>query len=237
VAVAGGRGSLDPSLFPQAGAARSADGARHELDPALFGPRQERAMVFEAPPAPIDLQNAKDCTDYDMEQSLSLVARVANAKFRSLRDCFGHWRGPCDRMTWEDIYRGMVTDGKVELSPEILERAVADYGSDLTVASFTRLISDGARLNVPEPVREAPPPPTDRDVLLNKISAGLKGKPWEPVLKSSKNALDLARNMKKLGINMKSDELRAAFEALGIKGICNEIKQRQAPPKKRGSKV
>jgi hypothetical protein len=234
----GGRAHLDPSIFTDPNAhGKATDGARHDLDPSIFGQKQERTRIFEAPPAPIDLASAKDCTDYNTEQSISLVARIANAKFRSLRDCFGHWRGPTDRLTWEDVYRGMVTDGKVELSPDVLESMVGEYGGELTVASFTRLVSDGARLNAPEPVREAPRPLTDRDVLLNKISTSLKGKPWEAVIKPSKNSLDLVRNLKKLGVNMKSDELRATFEVLGIKGICDEIKQRQAPPKKRGSKV
>jgi hypothetical protein len=231
------RNSLDPTIFgekPSSGHGPKSDGGRKDLDPSIFGAKPPPTVVREAPAATLDLTSARDCTDYNTEQSMSLIARVANSKFRSLRDCFGSWRTAGDRLSWEDIYRGMVTYAKVELKPEVLEAIAQEYGGDMTVGGFTRLVSDGARLNAPEPVREAPPPLTERDVLLNKIATGLKGKPWEPAIKASKNALDLARNLKRLGCDMKSDELRAMFEGLGMKRICDEIRQRQAPPKKRG---
>jgi hypothetical protein len=230
------RKNLDTTIFGEGPSQlpKISDGGRHDLDPSIFGPRPTKTAVSAAPSAPLDLAGARDCTDYNQEQTLSLIARVANDKYRSLRDCFGSWRGTADRMSWEDIYRAMVTYGKVELRPEVLEAIGQEYGGEITVAGFTRLVSEGARLNTPEPVREAPAPLTDRDLLLNKIAVGLKGKPWEPALKGSKNALDLARNLKKLGVDMKSDELRSAFEDLGMKRFCDEIKQRQTPPKRRG---
>jgi len=228
---------LDPNLFgekPTQVQPQKSEGGRANLDPAIFGSKPQQTAVAEAPAAPIDLANARDCTDYTNEQAISLIARIANSKFRSLRDCFGQWRTSADRLSWEDIYRGMVTHARVELRPEVLQAIAQEYGGDLTIGGFTRLVSDGARLNAPEPVREAPAPLTPRDVLLNRIAAALKGKPWEAPIKVSKNALDLARNLKKLGCDMKSDELRAMFEELGMKRICDEIKQRQAPPRKRG---
>lgn len=263
----GGRGSLDPSIFgesssqrqqkPQSGGRKELDDsifgevspkrqqneqqnvshARNNLDPAIFGEKAERANIPEQPSIPLDLSNAKDCTDYDPDQTITLISKIANSKFKTVRDCFGTWRGQRDRLTWDDIYRGMVNDAKIEVSPEVVEALVDQYGGELTMSSFTRLVSDGARLNAPEPVREAPAPLTERDILLNKIAAGLKGKPaWEVSIKNSKNALDLVRNLKKFGINLKSEELRGPFEELGMKKIIDEIKQRQAPPKKRGAK-
>ncbi|OHT13572.1 hypothetical protein TRFO_03328 [Tritrichomonas foetus] len=262
----GGRGALDPSIFGESspshltqqqqqhtGARRELDesifgekspkkttpqsNARKELDPSIFGEKAEKQAPIEQPTAPIDLSNARDCTDYNEDQTISLIARFANSKFRSLRDCFGTWRGNSDRLTWDDIYRGMVNDAKIEVSPEVVEALVNEYGGELTMSSFTRFISAGARINEPEPVREAPPPLTERDILLNKIATGLKGKPsWEISIKNSKNSLDLVRNLKKFGINMKSEELRSTFEELGMKKIVDEIKHRQAPPKKRGAK-
>jgi hypothetical protein len=233
----GARFNLDPSIFGEHPAksefSRTETGARMQLDPAIFGQKPERTQVTAPPAAELDLSKAKDCTDYNQDQTLSLVARLASSKFRSMRDCFGSWRTTNDRLSWEDIYRGMVNDGKVEVSPEVLEVIVQDYGGELTVGGLTRMVSDGVRLNAPEPVREAPAALTERDILLNKVAKGLKGKEWEPVVKGSKNALDLTRNLKKFGVEMKSDELRATFEQLGIKKICDEIKARQAPPKKR----
>lgn len=265
--TAGGRGSLDPSIFGEStttnnnqqtqNARKELDEsifgelspnkkpqqtqqqnhARNNLDPAIFGEKVERASIPEQPSIPIDLSNSKDCTDYNPDQTISLIARIANTKFKSIRDCFGSWRGAHDRLSWDDIYRGMVNDAKLEVSPEVIESLVEQYGGELTMSSFTRFVSDGARLNEPEPVREAPPPLTERDVLLNKIATGLKGKTnWELQIKNSKNALDLVRNLKKFGIALKSEELRGTFEELGMKKIVDEIKKRQAPPKKRGAK-
>ena len=230
------RHGLDPSIFGErtsTAQAESRGGARAQLDPSIFGEKPVEAKVQAAPAAKIDLENAKDCTDYNADQTISLIARVANSKFKSIRDCFGCWRGGSDRLSWEDIYRGMVNDAKMEISPEIVESLVQEYGGDLTVSSFTRLISDGARLNTPEPVREAPPPPSERDIMMEKIATALKGKTWEVTIRGSKNALDLSRNLKKFGINLKSEDLRGTFEELGIRKIVEEIKQRQAPPKKR----
>ena len=232
----GGRAQLDPSIFGEKSGSREAEsrsGGRAQLDPSIFGEKHVEAGARAAPAAKIDLENAKDCTDYNADQTISLVARIANSKFKSIRDCFGSWRGGSDRLSWEDIYRGMVNDAKMEISPEIIESLVEEYGGDLTVSSFTRLVSDGARLNAPEPVREAPPPPSERDIMLDKIATALKGKTWEVTVKSSKNALDLSRNLKKFGIDLKSEKLRGTFEELGIRKIVEEIKQRQAPPKKR----
>lgn len=268
VPSAGGRGSLDPSIFgettsqnqqqnPRSGARKELDDsifgelspkkqqndqqnvsyARNNLDPAIFGEKVEKVNVPEQPSIPLDLSNAKDCTDYNPDQTISLISRIANGKFKTVRDCFQTWRGQRDRLTWDDIYRGMVNDAKIEVSPEVVESLVEQYGGELTMSSFTRFVSDGARLNAPEPVRAAPAPLTERDILLNKIAAGLKGKPsWEVSIKNSKNALDLVRNLKKFGINLKSEELRGTFEELGMKKIIDEIKHRQAPPKKRGAK-
>lgn len=229
------RKGLDPTIFgeksPQRG--ETHNGGRTHLDPSIFGEKPEAQQVQAAPAAKIDLANARDCTDFNAEQTISLIARIANSKFRSLRDCFGNWRGGSDRLSWEDIYRGMVNDAKIEVSPEIVEALVSEYGGELTVSSFTRFVSDGARINAPEPVKEAPPPLTERDILLNKIAAGLKGKDWEAAIKFSKNALDLSRNLKKVGVTMKSDELRGAFEELGMKKIVMEIKQRQTATNKK----
>ena len=236
----GGRRELDESIFGERSPNRPVQQqshARGNLDPSIFGEKQEIAQVIENPPAPIDLSNAKDCTDYNPDQTISLIARIANSKFKTIRDCFGSWRGGSDRLSWDDIYRGMVNDAKIEISPEVIENLVAEYGGELTMSSFTRFISDGARLNTPEPVRAAPKPLTERDILLNKLATGLKGKPsWEVSIKNSKNSLDLVRNLKKFGIIMKSEELRSTFEELGMRKIVEEIKQRQMPPKKRGAK-
>lgn len=233
--ASGARRELDSSIFGEKSspAQQNTRGGRTELDPSIFGEKVEQQVVSQAPAAPIDLTKSRDCTDFNVDQTLSIIARVANAKFRTLRDCFGNWRGAGDRLTPDSIYRGMVTDGQIELNPIVVAQAVEQFGDSLTVSSFTRLVSEGARINAPEPVHEAPPPLTERDILLNKIAESLKGKKWEISIKNSKNSLDLTRNLKSLGVNMKSEELRSTFETLGIKKIVAEIKQRQEPPKKR----
>jgi len=227
------RKALDPSIFGEKRQnneiRESTSGARGTLDPSIFGEKPQLTVVRAPPREALDLSKTKDCTEYNMDETISYISRVANSKYRSLRDCFGTWRGNSERLTSEDIYRGIIKQDNAELSRSIIESIVEQYGGELTVSSFTRLISDGARINVPEPVKKAPPPLTQYDILFNGIAEQLKGKQWEPMIKSSTNALDLSRNLKKLGVNIKSEELRGIFETNGIKGIINEISNRQKP--------
>lgn len=127
----------------------------------------------------------------------------------------------------------MAKDASIELDRDVLDSLAQAYGGNLTLASFTRMVTDGTRINAPEPIREAPPPPTKENILLTRIAKQLIGKKWESEIKKSSNALDLAQNLKKLGITVKSDELRIPFNEMGMKNLIEEIKRLQAPPKKR----
>lgn len=231
------RRALDPSIFGEKECEKKEAphdrNARTNLDPSIFGEKPQYTAVEAAPLANLDLSKTKDCTEYSEDETISMIARVANAKFRSIRDCFGVWRGASDRLTADAIFVGMAEAANAELSRARIEDLVEAFGGPLTVSSFTRLVSEGARINAPEPVKAAPPPLTETDILLNRIAGELKGKPWEPQIKASKNALDLSRNLKKLGVQVKSEDVRGVFEEYGMKKICAELKERQKPPKKR----
>lgn len=230
--------NLDTSIFvgasPEETGNNPKSGARGTLDASIFGEKEKTITVAPAPVEQIDISKTRDCTDFDQDQTISYIARFVNSKYRSLRDCFGSWRGGSDRLIGDDIWRNIAKEANVELPREVCNQIADEYGGQLTVASFTRLVSEGARINAPEPVRAPPPPLTEVDILLNKIAESLKNKPWEPKIRYSKNAFDLSRNLKQLGLNMKSEELRGIFEEMGMKAIVNEIKERQKPPKKRG---
>ncbi|KAH0788305.1 hypothetical protein GPJ56_007779 [Histomonas meleagridis] len=230
----GARHALDSTIFGEKPTSSKVQLERspRNLDPSIFGEKVKLTAASQAPSAALNLEGTKDCVDYNPDETISLISHFVNSKFRSLRDCYGSWRGG-DRLTWEDIYRGMINDAKTELNPVVIESLVEEFGGDLTLSSFTRFISEGARLNTPEPVKEPPPPLSERDILLNKIANAIKGKQWEITIKNSKNALDLSRNLKKLGFVIKSEEIRETFQELGMKKICEEIKKRQNPPKKR----
>ena len=233
----GARGQLDPSIFgdhtPSNESSQHVQGGRGNLDPAIFGEKPTHTPLPQQPIDDVDLSHTRDCTEYNNDQTISLISRIANTKFRSMRDCFGKWRGNREKLDAADIFRGMAIDGGVELSTSVLDSLLQEYGGELTVSGFTRFISEGARINAPEPVPEVEPPPSERDILMNKIATGLKGKNWEAQVKLSKNALDLANNLKKLGVTVKSADLRDMYQEVGIKGIIADIKARQAPKKKK----
>ena len=231
------RTHLDPDIFgrkPEEQTHQAPRGGRGQLDTSIFGEKPTLAAVSAAPQELIDFEKTKDCTDYNMDQTISYIARFANQKYRSIRDCFQSWRGPSDRLSGDDIYRAIAKEAGVELPRPVIMDIAKNFGTDLTVAAFTRLITEGARINAPEPVRAEPPPPTHEETILINIANQLKGKPWEPQIKYSKNALDLSRNLKKLGVNIKSEELRGMYEEMGMKEIIEQIKVLQKPKKKRG---
>lgn len=231
------RTNLDPDIFgkrPDQVEHEIPNGGRGQLDPAIFGERPTMSAVAAAPAELIDFEKTRDCTDFNFDQTISFISRFANQKYRSIRDCFGCWRGTGDRLTGEDIFRAIAKEGGVELPHDIVIDIAKNFGTELTVSSFTRLITEGARIDAPEPVKAAPVPLTHEETILSEIAAGLKGKPWEPQIKYSKNALDLSRNLKKLGVTIKSEELRGMFEEIGMKEIINKIKVLQKPKKKRG---
>ncbi|EAY15605.1 hypothetical protein TVAG_208840 [Trichomonas vaginalis G3] len=228
---------LDPSIFGekhQEHAEQPARGGRN-LDPSIFGEKVHTEVV-QNEPINYDFSKTKDGTEYSEEVVISLIARTANTKFRSIRDCFGSWRNG-ERLEARDILLGMAQESNIELPLPTIDRLVSQYGGPLTVASFTRLVSDGARINAPEPVAAAPPPRTEVDDIIEKLAAGVKGKVWENVIMPSKNALDLARNLKKLGVNVKSDEVRGLLAEMGMQGICNAIKEKNKPPKQRRTQI
>lgn len=231
------RTNLDPDIFgkrPDQVEHEVHKGGRGQLDAAIFGEKPSMSTVVAAPAELIDFEKTKDCTDFNMDQTISFISRFVNQKYRSIRDCFSYWRGTGDRLTGEDIFRSIAKEGGVELPHDIVIDIAKNFGSELTVSSFTRLITEGARINAPEPVKAAPVPLTHEESILSQIADGLKGKPWEPQIKYSKNALDLSRNLKKLGVTIKSEELRGMYEEMGMKEIIDKIKILQKPKKKRG---
>lgn len=226
--------NLDPSIFGEKRQenreASSHQGGRN-LDPSIFGERVHEDVVRKVEQE-FDYSETKDGTEYNDDVCISLIAKIANTKFRTIRDCFGSWRTG-DRLSVNDIRIGVAKEGNVELSKSAIERIVNEFGGPLTVSSFTRLVSEGARINAPEPAAPLPPQKTETDELIEKLAAGLAGKDWEAVIMSSKNALDLSRNLKKFDVNVKSEEVRGLFSELGMKNICRSIKEKQKPPKKR----
>lgn len=228
---------LDPSIFGEKHQEHQEQVPRggRNLDPAIFGEKVHTEAVTNQP-INYDFSKTKDGTEYDDNVVISLIAKTANTKFRSIRDCFGQWRNG-ERLEARDILLGMAQESNIELPLQSIEKWVSHFGGPLTVSSFTRLVSEGARINAPEPVAAAPPPKTEVDEIIEKLAAGVKGKVWENVILPSKNALDLARNLKKLGVNVKSDEVRGLMAELGMEGICAAIKEKNKPPKQRRTQV
>ena len=227
----GGRGKLDPDIFGQyqqkSPPASPSSGGRGKLDPAIFG---EKPVIQGMPEQPEF--NADDCTNAERVNGLApaqlveLISKQVGKYFRGGKQCFSKWRGKDDYLTANDIRNGLAKDANILVPLRDLNIIVDQYGGPLSLSSFVRLLSDGSSYAERHSSMRGMRQTTEDESSLIRIADQVEGNEWEDVVMKARNAEEMSRGFRQIGMRVSEDDIRTLMSKLGRGGLVNAIKAR-----------
>lgn len=227
----GGRGKLDPAIFgqysPRSPPASPSSGGRGKLDPAIFG---EKPVVQAVPEQPEF--NADDCTSAERVSGLApaqlveLISTQVSKNFKGGRQAFVKWRGKDETLSANDIRNGLARDANIVVPLRDINVIVNQYGGPLSLSSFVRMLSDGSSLAESHKSMSGMMKTTDDEAAIIRIAEQVHGNEWEDVVARARNAEEMCRGFKNLGIRVSQDDVRTLMSKLGRSGLISAINSR-----------
>jgi Ca2+-binding EF-hand superfamily protein len=224
----GGRGKLDPEIFgqysPRSPPTSPSSGGRGKLDPAIFGEKPVIQTVIEQPEF-----NADDCVNAERingltpAQLIELISKQVGKHFRRGKQAYIKWRGKDDLLTANDIRNGLAKDANIVVPLRDINVVMNQYGGPFSLSTFIRMLSDGASLaenkKSPGGMRQI----TENEAAIIRIAEQVHGNEWEIVVAKARNAEEMCRGLKNLGIRVSQDDIRVLMAKLGRSGLIKAI--------------
>jgi len=225
----GSRTNLDPLIFGKfsvrsQSSSVAPSGARQQLDPAIFGqkptvrpPPEQKVITAD------DIKGADHLVGLSKGQLLNILSKQISRISKGSRQVFAKWKGQKEKIEADDIRNGLARDANIVIPMNEIQSIVNDYGGQLTMSSFTRMIADGSRydeLTQMEGTRKE----TDDEAALNEIASQIHGTEWEDIIMMSTSALDASNALSEFNISVPPNTLHYLASKLGKTGLVNSLK-------------
>ena len=226
------RTNLDPLIFTQLSSRSqpntlSPSGARNNLDPTIFGfknkilpPPEQKIITAD------EIINAEHINDLTIPQLLILISKQINKTFKNARQSFSKWKGFKDKLDINDFRNGFARDLNLILPLKDLEILFNQYGGNLSLSSFIRMLSDAHSLDENYNTIEGFKNETDDEIELNYIASQIKGGNWENIIYQNNNIIDMIKDLKNLNINVNPEKLHLLASKYGKTGLINSLKSK-----------
>jgi Ca2+-binding EF-hand superfamily protein len=164
------------------------------------------------------------------QEAINLISQLVSESVGTAKGAFTKWRGHGDKMTAQDLQKGLAKDGKKVFSLNQIEHIFQTYGGDLNLANFVRLISgtlpgEGSRISN---LTSTPNPGVsltyDQQNLRN-LAKQLVGKKWENIIFNSQSNDDLMRKFSRIGVESDMTILKRLTSRYGKTGLIQILEE------------
>lgn len=218
----------DPLIFGEysqrrVGGSAESLGPRRNLDPDIFGPKPHREEIkVQRLQSADEVKTAERFSRLTPGQVVQLLSTKIFEQFKNSKAAYGKWKTG-DLLTVDDLRDGFARDCNVNIAREDLLLVINHYGGPMTMSTFTRMLSDGSRLNEISKSPGGMLKETEDEEMLNDIAGQIKKGGWEDIIFRCSSAEEIAEGFATLGVSVTPEVIHILASKYGKRGLIDAL--------------